>query len=179
MSRTNPAKKKRRAAKNIILIYGEGMSEEMFLKHLRGLYAKNSGIAVTIRKGNGGSAENIVKNAARYLGDFDKRVVVLDDDKSQAEMEKADQEAMERNVVLIKNAPCIESTLLSILNNGQSFEDQKSGWCKKEFESKHIPKKKRKDKIEYEKLFSKTLLDKCRKKIPSLEEIIALMEGSV
>jgi len=39
MSRTNPFKKKRRAAKTTMLVYGEGQAEEMFLKHLRSLYA--------------------------------------------------------------------------------------------------------------------------------------------
>ena len=63
MSRTNPFKKKRRVAKTTMLVYGEGQAEEMFLKHLRNLYAYKSGIATTIKKGKGGTPEEIVKSA--------------------------------------------------------------------------------------------------------------------
>ena len=40
MSRTNPYKKKRRHANKTLLIFGEGMNEEVFLKHL-GTVAKH------------------------------------------------------------------------------------------------------------------------------------------
>ena len=54
MSRSDPDKKKRRAASQTLLMYGEGLGEEVFLKYLRGLYARDSGVAVTIRNGKGG-----------------------------------------------------------------------------------------------------------------------------
>ena len=59
MSRTNPYKKKRRAASQTLLMYGEGLGEETFLKYLKGLYARDSGVAVTIRNGKGGNVVNI------------------------------------------------------------------------------------------------------------------------
>ena len=93
MSRTNPYKKKQRAASETLLMYGEGLGEEMFLKYLRGLYARDSGIAVTIRNGKGGNAVNIIIDASNAPGDFNKRVVVLDNDKADTEMQQARQEA--------------------------------------------------------------------------------------
>ena len=75
MSRTNPYKKKRRSASRTLLMYGEGLGEEMFLKYLRSLYARDSGVAVTIRNGKGGNAVNIIIDASNAPGDFDKRVV--------------------------------------------------------------------------------------------------------
>lgn len=74
MSRSNPDKKKRRAAKKTILVYGEGMAEKVFLEYLRMLYSRNSGTAVTIRKGKGGSARDIVNNACNFPGAFDHGV---------------------------------------------------------------------------------------------------------
>ncbi len=179
MSRSNPYKKKRRAAKETTLIYGEGLAEEIFLKYLRKLYAINSGVAVTIRKGKGGSADSIVMKAAQIFGDFDQRIVVLDNDKSKAEMKKANQLAKYHGMSLIKNTPCLEALLLSMLNNGKSFSNKSSQWCKKEFENKYISKKKRGDMGEYEKLFPKMFLEKMRGKVLGLGEYILVMEGNM
>ena len=89
MARTNPYKKPPRKAKKTILFYGEGSAEEVFLKHLRKVYARNSGVAVTIRNGQGGTADGIVEKASCYFGAFGKRIVLLDNDKPKAEMERA------------------------------------------------------------------------------------------
>jgi hypothetical protein len=70
MSRTNPYKKKRRAAKQTLLMYGEGLGEEVFLKHLKRLYAKDSGVAITIRNGKGGGFKNIVMALDNFREDF-------------------------------------------------------------------------------------------------------------
>ena len=177
MSRTNPYKKKRRAASQTLLMYGEGLSEEMFLKHLRGLYSQNSNIAVTIRKGKGGDAISVVIDAANAPGAFDRKIVILDNDKGNAEMTKARQEAKRRSIILFENTPCLEAILLLVLNDGGTFNSKTSGWCKKEFESKYIDKKKRTEPSEYEKVFPKTLLDKQRSKNLKLNTLISFMEG--
>lgn len=177
MSRTNPYKKKRRAASQTLLMYGEGLSEEIFLKHLKRLYAYNSNIAVTIRKGKGGDAMSVVIDAANAPGAFDRKIVVLDNDKGDAEMTKARQEAKKRSIILFENTPCLEAILLLVLNDGGTFENKTSDWCKKKFESKYIDKKKRTEPSEYEKKFPKTLLDKRRLKIVGLNQLILFMEG--
>lgn len=177
MSRTNPYKKKRRTASQTLLMYGEGLSEEMFLKHLRGLYSKNSNVAVTIRKGKGGNALSVVIDAANTPGAFDRKIVILDNDKNNTEMAKARQEAEKRSIILFENTPCLEMILLLVLNNTGTFENKTSDWCKKEFESKYIGKKKRVEPNEYEKIFPKTLLDKRRSKVTGLNQLILFMEG--
>ena len=68
-------------------MFGEGLGEEIFLKHLRGLYAKDSGVSVMIRKGKGGTPRNIVIGAANEIGSFDRRVAILDND-NQITLEK-------------------------------------------------------------------------------------------
>ena len=105
MSRTNPYKKKRRQASRTLLIFGEGLGEEMFLKHLKGLYSRNSDVAITVRKGRGGTADGIVIDAAKVPGAFNRKVVVLDNDKSRSEMKKARAEADKRKIELIEKPP--------------------------------------------------------------------------
>ncbi|MBP7805083.1 MAG: hypothetical protein KA052_02620 [Candidatus Pacebacteria bacterium] len=176
MSRTNPYKKKRRSASRTLLMYGEGLGEEMFLKHLRGLYSRDSGVAVTIRNGKGGTAPNIVTNAANEPGAFDRRIVILDNDKNEQEMKQARTKAREKGVELLENSPCLEATLLAILRAGQSFSRKTSAWCKNEFESNYLDKKKRTEIGEYDKIFPKTMLDTQRANVPELNAFISMME---
>ncbi|OHA16177.1 MAG: hypothetical protein A2825_03470 [Candidatus Taylorbacteria bacterium RIFCSPHIGHO2_01_FULL_43_120] len=157
-------------------MYGEGLGEEMFLKYLRGLYSRDSGVAVTIRNGKGGTATNIITNAVNEPGAFDRRIVILDNDKNEQEMNQARTEAKQRGVELLENSPCLEATLLSILRNGQSFSNKTSAWCKSEFESNYLDKKKRTEIGEYGKIFSKTTLDAQRANISELNTLLSLME---
>lgn len=177
MSRTNPYKKKRRSASRTLLMYGEGLCEEMFLKYLRGLYSRDSGIAVTIRNGKGGAAINIITNAVNEPGAFDRRIVILDNDIDKQEMNRARNEAKQKGVELLENSPCLEATLLSILRTGQSFSEKTSVWCKNEFESNYLDKKKRTELGEYEKIFPKATLDLQRKNVVELNTLISLMEN--
>jgi hypothetical protein len=178
MSRTNPYKKKRRSASRTLLMYGEGLGEEMFLKHLRGLYSRDSGVAVTIRNGKGGTATNIITNAVNEPGAFDRKIVILDNDKSEQEMNQARTEAKQQGIELLENSPCLEAILLAILRPGQSFSGKTSAWCKSEFESNYLNKKKRTELGEYEKFFPKATLDTQRTNVPELNNLISLMQGS-
>lgn len=177
MSRTNPYKKKRRAASQTLLVYGEGLGEEVFLKHLRGLYARESGVAVTIRNGKGGNAVNMIIDASNAPGGFDNRIVVIDNDKDDAEMRQARWEAENRSIGLIENTPCLEAILLGILNDGKDYSNKRSSWCKNEFESKYLDKKRRTELDEYEKIFPKSLLDRQKIKVPGLQRLISIMKG--
>jgi len=175
MSRTNPQKKKRRSASSPLLFFGEGMSEKMFLNLLKKYYSFNSGVAVNIKKGKGGCAYNIVIDADKVVGAFDRKIVILDNDKPKKEMEKAKIEAKNRNIEIIENTPCLEFLLISILDKEPIGKDSK--WCKKHFEDNYIEKKKRREPKEYEKLFSKDLLEKKKVKIKQLKIIILVMQG--
>lgn len=178
MSRTNPYKKKRRAASRTLLVFGEGLCEELFLKHIKQVYSYNANVAVTVRKGKGGTAVDVVIDSDKIPGDFEKKVVVLDNDKGDSEMLKARTEAKKRRILLIENTPCIEALLLSILESGKDFSSKTSAWCKKEFESKYIEKKKRSEVEEYQKHFPKNVLDKQRTTVEGLDRLILLMEGN-
>jgi hypothetical protein len=177
MSRSNPYKKKKRFAKKTTLLFGEGLGEEMFLRHLKGLYARDTGVQIKICRGKGGSADGIVIDADKLLGAYDRRIVVFDCDKTKAEMNKARDEARARNISLLENKPCLESLLLAILNDGKVQNGMSSAWCKREFESKYIGKKKRSEPKEYENLFPKSLLDRQRKKVAELDNLISVIQG--
>lgn len=177
MSRSNLYKKKRRSAKRTILMYGEGFDEEIFLKYLRSLYAYNSGVSVMIRNGKGGSPKSIIFNAINEPGDFERRIVILDNDKDEQEMEQARNEAKKSGVAILENLPCLEATLLSILRPKQNFHQKKSAWCKSEFESNYMDRKKRTELNEYAKIFPKKTLDDKRNKLTELNMLISIMEN--
>lgn len=176
MSRTNPYKKKRRRARKTLLMFGEGFKEEMFLKHLRKLYSHNSGTATTVKKGKGGDAQSIIIDADKTYGAFDRKIVVLDNDKPKNEMTKARQEAKRRKIELIENTPCLEFLLISIIIDKKP-SGKNSSWCKKEFKSEYLDKRKHGEPSEYDKLFPKRLLDSKRMVVSELDKLISIMEG--
>ncbi len=175
MSRTNPYKKKRRQASKALLVFGEGYGEEIFLKHLKSLYSYNSNVAITIKKGKGGDARSIIIDADRVPGAFDRKIVILDNDKTKTEMIEARQEAKKRGIELIESTPCLESLFISIIDKKPNGKN--SNWCKNEFESKYLGKKKRIEPNEYIKLFPKKLLDSKRSAVSDLNKLISIMEG--
>ena len=175
MSRTNPYKRKRRQASKTLLVFGEGFNEGVFIKHLKTLYSYGSNVAITVKNGKGGDAQNIVIDADKIIGAYDRRIVVLDNDKAKNEMIKARKEAKSRNIELIEITPCLENLLLLILDKKSNGRNSK--WCKSEFESKYIDKKKRREPNEYIKLFPKELLEAQRLKIVELNKLILIMEG--
>ncbi len=176
MSRSDPYKIKRRSASQTLLMYGEGLGEETFLKYLKGLYSRDTGKAIKIRNGKGGAPADIVTSAVNEPGDFDQRIVIIDNDKSAQEMSSARVVAKQKGVVLLENSPCLEATLLSILKPGQSFSNKTSAWCKSEFQSNYLDKKKRTELGEYGKIFPKTILDEQRINVAELNALISLME---
>jgi hypothetical protein len=177
MSRTNPYKKKLSSPRKTLLFFGEGQSEELFLRHLRQLYSFNKGVLITIRKGQGSIADRIVVEADNFHGNFHRKIVVLDNDKPEKEMTRARKEAELRKIELIENTPCLEALLLSILCPDRNFRYKESAWCKKEFESKYLDRKKRTDLGEYERLFTRQLLDERGEKVRDLNRLIVIMKG--
>ena len=173
----HPPTKKNRASKSTFLIVGEGSRDVFFLKYLDSLYLRKDIVWTKILDGKGGTADGIVDYAKRQLGDYYKKIVMIDNDKKESEMLKARKKASEGGMDLIENTPCLEALLLSILNGGDSFDDKGSRWCKKEFESKHLHKNNRQIAQEFEKKFPKKLLSKLRKKISKLNYLISIFEG--
>lgn len=175
MSRSNPKKKKRREAKTTVLVYCEGQGEEIFLKHLRSLFSYNSGKSITIKNGKGGTATSIVQNAIKHSAGYNTRVVILDNDKGKREMEKARSLAEKGGIDLIENTPCLEATLLHILE-GKPFKSKKSSSCKKYFEKNYLSKQQRGELFRYNEVFPKVLLELKRKECETLDQVLHWFE---
>ena len=92
-------------------------------------------------------------------------------------MRRARPEAKNRNVELIENTPCLEAILLAILNDGKNYSDKQSSWCKNEFESNYLDKKKRTELAGYGKILPKSVLDKQKNRVSELQKFISIMEG--
>jgi len=175
MSRTNPYKQKRRQAKQSFLVYVEGLHEENFLKHLRALYTRESGKNIKIVRGSGGSTDTLITRAIREIGDYDKRVIIFDNDKPRVEMDLARKNAKSKNITVIENTPCLEALLLTILNPGTEYSRKSSSWCKKTFQQDYIDYRSRLNNQTYLEIFPKKLLDFRRVTVPVLDKILSLI----
>jgi len=178
MSRTNPNKKKRRSANKTALIYTEGEDEDNFLKYLRSIYSFDRNISVKIIRGRGGSADRLVIQAYKIQGSYDRKIVVLDNDKEHREMQKARLEAKNKNIELFEHTPCLEALLLSILNEGKNFSKKTSKWCKNTYKSYNTNNKDKKHTAFYVKHFPKKVLNRLRSKLKELDRLVCLMGGN-
>lgn len=174
MSRTNPYKKKRRAAKKTALLYCEGADDKAFLKYLKTLFAKDSGIAITIKESYGGGANKVLSDILKQLP-ADIMICIYDIDKEVNISLK--QKVKNQRIICIENNPCLEAFLLAILEEKDYSFHQKCNTCKREFENKYLDKKKRKDKENYTKNFPKELLTKRAKTIKNLKILIDVISG--
>lgn len=175
MAKKQHKRKSNRVSKKTILLYCEGKSDEYFCKHLKALFNTNIIKSITIRGGRGGSPNDIVNCASRILGAFDTRVVILDSDKTAAEMEKARIYAKKKKIDLIENTPCLEMLLLQILDYDFKGKRKDSHSLKKLFESEYIPASKRTDMLKYSEIFPKESLERKITVIPILKTIVDLL----
>jgi hypothetical protein len=112
MSRSNPYKRKPRAARHTTLIVVEGETDEVFLKHLKIYFGKDSGSRVTVKSARG-NADAVLKAAINSFEAFDRRVALFDNDwQPQPRHLNA---ARSRKVLTIRCSPCLEGLLLAIL----------------------------------------------------------------
>jgi hypothetical protein len=112
MSRSNPYKRKPRAARHTTLIVVEGETDEVFLKHLKVHFGKDSGSRVTVKSARG-NADAVLKAAINSFEAFDRRVALFDND-WQPQIKHL-HAANSREVLTIRCSPCLEGLLLAIL----------------------------------------------------------------
>jgi len=176
MSKSNPFKKKRREAKKTALLYCEGIDEKTFLSYLKMLFAKDSGVFVTIKENHGGEANGVLNGVLKQ--DLRDWTVCMYDIDTGFDVDLK-REVEEKGILCLENDPCLEVFLLNILEtkNYLHYKNQKSGDCKKIFETKYLSNKKRKDKSNYKKIFPKELLIKRAKDIKNLKTLIDLIRG--
>jgi hypothetical protein len=162
-----------------LLVFGEGLGEEIFIRCIRGVYAQETGPSVKIRAGKGGCPEEVVNDAWKLnlgLG-YDRIVVVFDNDKPKEEMLRARKFAKEKSIDVIEHSPCLESILLRILKEPNIPVGRSSKFYKDIFEKKYISKKRRGDLDEYMRVFPNELLNDARLSVPELDALIRVIAG--
>ena len=161
---------KKKTIKKTTLFFGEGLLDYLFLRYLKSIYSSEK-INITIRRGRGGDAKKIVKDCIKVFGDFNKRAVLLDNDKPAKEVSEARKIAKEKNIVAIENTPCLEALFLSILD--KDYENKNTKWCKKEFKKHH--KKEIKVFYDFNKIFPKETIEEKKERINNLKLIIEIL----
>jgi hypothetical protein len=170
-------KRNKRISKKTVLIIAEGLRDANFLKYLKSCYTHLNKLNMIIRNGQGGTADGLVQETINTLGSYDNRATVIDNDKGKNEMERANNLASSHNIKLIKNTPCIEATLLSILGKKQDEIPTGTGQCKLKYKKEFLNNKKMEDNQDLIRMFPKKVLNNKRKSIPLLNDIISAIEG--
>lgn len=163
--------------KKTVLAFGEGNDERIFLRYLNKSYCRRDKVSVSVSSGDGGDPTNILNRAIRYRAGLkrDFEFILLDTDKVwPEEMKKL---ATDEEIKLYGNTPCFEALFLDILESSSSWKGALSGRCKKLFEEEYCERRNFSE-DECEKLFPKAVLNSARLRIPSLDEIIKIMEGN-
>jgi hypothetical protein len=161
---------KPRHVKRTVLVVGEGDAEVAFLRHLRGLYARDSGVAFTIKNAFGKGALHVVDVAIAQSrnAEYDLRVVLLDTDTDWSDATAS--RARKAKVQVFKSEPCFEAVLLAILGQYPSCQNAKA-W--KVALKSHAGRDAHDSRL-YEKLFSSEVLQVRQAQVAVLADLIRL-----
>lgn len=177
MRRTNRTVRKTR------LVFGEGETEEAFLKHIKSLYGCScKEISCRVSSGNGGSPSSIIRKAIGRCSSehYDECFIVLDSDVgvSKNDVKKAIKRLRisGENVacpIIIPCNPCIESLFLKIIGHTALPTCLE---CKSVFHDNYMSEKEKLNHAKYGKWFPKDVLEIKRKDILVLDQIILIFE---
>ncbi|MGE6778239.1 hypothetical protein ACQKFL_11430 [Vreelandella titanicae] len=163
-------KRKLRKVRPVIYIHVEGYVEDAFLTCLRSYY-HIADYKINIDNRRGGDPNIIINHACNECNDTFRTAVFIDDDKPVSQ--EAYDRATRCNVKIIQNSPCIEGTLLNILEIEYNND---SNLCKKNF-NEIIGERNRTFNKAHTRLFPKDLLDQRRQSVDQLDRIIRIMQG--
>lgn len=143
------------------LMFGEGLEDKALLKHLLCIFGidEREDIHILVGCGTGGSAKDVIDDAARVIGNFNKRLVILDrDNKTDEEVKILTDYADKKRVNCHFVTPCLEAVILDIIDSSIKWKKKSVQECKHEVESKHIARKKRTNEHAYKKLTIQKIL---------------------
>lgn len=163
-------KRKTIRLRKTVFISCEGHMEKTFLSLIKELYS-NDEYKVSIKNAKGGGPRNIIDMALQNCSMYDHVYCVLDSDVHIPQT--LNQQAKKHKVLIIKSFPCIEGTLLDILDMDIPRVTRD---CKREFE-KVIQTGKQTEKEEHKKIFPKHLLDSKEDTVEPLRKMIKSMTG--
>lgn len=169
---------KLRRRKHTVFIYCEGRTDKLFAQHLKNLYVIRGTKKITLKEGTGGGFSTFISNTLKYAQerDYDVKCILLDSNgKKPKELKDSETKSENHHISLIWQKPCLEGVLLRILKATALPQNTSSKKCKdifkKEYPNDHPLKE-----TSLEKLFPKDILNKQRKDIPELDQLIKIME---
>ena len=159
-----------------VLIYCEGLHDQVFVRRLRQLYKPDkSGYSFNIKKGDGGSPISLVGKAANISGLYQSRLIICDDDRGLSESQKAVLSATKKGVEVLFFQPCLEAVILTILKPGNDYSSRTTNECKQYLHGAYIDESKRSDMKQYG-ILDRTLVDKARLNNQQLDKLLKLFE---
>jgi len=168
MSRSNPFKRKPRFARHTTLIVVEGETEEVFLKHLKTHFGKDSGSRITVKSPPGNSDAVLKATLDRFVA-FDRRVAIYDEDRPP--QEKHLETARRKMIQILTCSPCIEGLLLEIL---EEKPPSSSAECKSRL--KQRLGQSLTNQQTYERHFPPALLTSLSEQLPTLRALLDLFK---
>lgn len=158
-------------ARTAVLAVGEGKAELVLLRHLKMLYLpRGCGISLRVQGGFGKGGRGVIDYAERIGtgADFDRRIVLLDNDSHWDDEQRA--RAVQAGFDVVESAPCLEAWLLSI-HGERRVRDSRQ--CKREFarrfgcDAHH--------ETVYAKHFDRKRLDGARSQVATLARLLDLL----
>jgi len=154
------------------LIYCEGAADKAFLECIKSIYASET-YNVDIKPGTGGDQVNLAETAVRVGSFYEDRYLKIDGDRDQdwenSVYTSAEEFGQKNDLIILKSIPMLEKLLVNILEPSKSLAD--SRW-KGYFERTYISEPKRTDEREYIRLFTKSIVDEARTRLPELQTLI-------
>ena len=114
-----------------LLLVGEGLDEEAFLKYLSSkLVTRGAGLKVTIKNAKGKGARHVIDWTIRQSGiaHYDNVAALFDTDTDWTI--SVEQQARKHKILLLKSDPCFEAMLLRMLGITPELDPKK---LKKQF----------------------------------------------
>ena len=155
------------------LIYCEGAEDKAFLDCLKTIYASDT-YNVDIKPGTGGDQINLAETAVRVGVFHEDKYLKIDGDRDDDWNKSAAYSSVEdfgskNDLIILKSIPMLEKLLVNILDPSKSLND--SRW-KGHFERTYIAANKRTDVREYQRLFTKNILEEAKTRLPELQALI-------
>lgn len=156
-----------RPVRRTLLLVGEGLAEEAFLRHLKAVYVERGSKAVTVRNAKGKGGGHVLDYTVRQCraADFDEAAALLDTDHDWGEARRA--QARRAGIAIFEAAPCLEALLLTIAGH---HPPNATAACKRDFAQRfgheaHAA-------ALYPLHFAARVLDAARQRVPVLDALI-------
>lgn len=166
-----------REVRKTVFAFGEGETENYFLKHLRSLYAAGK-TQTTVDHAGGKDVRYIITKAVKIRSHsaYDHSFILLDTVPTWPTT--AIQLANKNGFELIGSDPCVEAVFRRILETRRDISGNSSTTHKKMFSNQYINGKSLISEADCRRLFLKSRTDAARTSLQILDRIISIMEGT-